>query len=131
MIAKFKKKKKKVGIVVCENFLVDRTRAEELLTHELIHAFDHCRAEVDWSNCEHHACSEIRAASLSGDCRFGNEIRRGNFGFAKHHQECTKRRAALSVAVNPNCDAQKAKEAIEKVFEKCFADTAPFERMPF
>jgi hypothetical protein len=42
--------------------------AELTLTHELVHAYDHCRAYVDWSNCVHHACSEIRAANLSGDC---------------------------------------------------------------
>ena len=39
------------------------------LTHELVHAYDHCRAYVDWSNCVHHACSEVRAANLSGDCK--------------------------------------------------------------
>jgi hypothetical protein len=37
------------------------------LTHELVHAYDHCRARnLDWTNCQHHACSEIRAATLSG-----------------------------------------------------------------
>jgi inner membrane protease ATP23 len=39
------------------------------LTHELVHAYDHCRAYVDWTNCVHHACSEVRAANLSGDCK--------------------------------------------------------------
>jgi len=43
--------------------------AEMTLTHELVHAYDHCRAYVDWSNCVHHACSEVRAANLSGDCK--------------------------------------------------------------
>lgn len=38
------------------------------LTHELVHAYDHCRAKnLDWTNCQHHACSEIRAAALSGE----------------------------------------------------------------
>lgn len=49
--------------------LTELLRAELTLTHELVHAYDHCRAFVDWSNCVHHACSEIRAAHLSGDCR--------------------------------------------------------------
>lgn len=31
------------------------------LTHELLHAYDHCRAaNLNWTNCEHHACSEVR-----------------------------------------------------------------------
>ena len=42
-----------------------------------VHAFDDCRAKVDWSNCVHHACSEIRAANLSGDCSFMQEMMRG------------------------------------------------------
>ena len=30
------------------------------LTHELLHAYDHCRAaNLNWTNCEHHACSEV------------------------------------------------------------------------
>ena len=38
------------------------------LTHELVHAYDHCRAKnLDWTDCQHHACSEIRAAALSGE----------------------------------------------------------------
>lgn len=41
----------------------------QALTHELVHAYDHCRAgNLDWTNCQHHACSEIRAAALSGKC---------------------------------------------------------------
>lgn len=50
--------------------LLRRSRQEEIshaLTHELVHAYDHCRAaSLDWSDCRHHACSEIRAAMLSG-----------------------------------------------------------------
>lgn len=41
------------------------------MRHEMIHAYDHCRAkDLDWNSCRHHACSEIRAAVLSGDCTF-------------------------------------------------------------
>jgi hypothetical protein len=25
----------------------------------LIHAYDQCRAKVDWTDCNHHACSEV------------------------------------------------------------------------
>ena len=33
---------------------------DDVLTHELIHAFDHCRAHVDWGNLDHLACSEVK-----------------------------------------------------------------------
>lgn len=50
--------------------------------HELIHAFDACRAKnLDWDCCEDHACSEVRAAALSGDCDWDMEFRRGNVSF--------------------------------------------------
>ena len=48
------------------------------LTHEYVHAFDHARAHIDWLNLTQHACTEIRAATLSGDCNFGRELDRAN-----------------------------------------------------
>lgn len=44
-------------------------------------------------------------------------------------QTCVKRRAAISVAMNPNCkQPSHAKLAVERVFDTCFADTSPFDR---
>lgn len=100
--------------------------------HELIHAYDHCRAkDLDWTNCEHHACTEIRAASLSGDCDFIMEAKRGNLSLAGQHQKCVRRRAILSVSMNPYCEKDGcAEKAVDAVFSKCFEDTAPFDRRP-
>lgn len=94
------------GIVLCSNHVGTQSHVSTTLVHEAIHAFDQCRAKIDWSNCVHHACSEIRAASLSGDCSFAREVfLRRNFGFAKQFQRCVQRRAEISVGMNPNCDA--------------------------
>jgi hypothetical protein len=41
---------------------------------------------VDWGNCLHHACSEVRAAALSGDCGWLREMSRGNLKFVKQLQ---------------------------------------------
>ena len=69
------------GVVLCENQSLTQSDVNDVITHELIHAYDHCRAKVDWGNCVHHACSEIRAANLSGDCFFSKEVRgRGRAG---------------------------------------------------
>ena len=79
------------GVVLCENQLLDEDMAADTMVHESIHAFDHCRAQVDWEgDCRQHACSEIRAANLSGDCRLLNELARGQVGWhlARHHQVC-------------------------------------------
>ncbi len=32
---------------------------DDVLTHELIHAYDFCRAHVDWNNLDHLACTEV------------------------------------------------------------------------
>lgn len=45
--------------MLCQNRIPDQEWMDRTLAHELIHAFDHCRAKVDWNNCEHHACSEV------------------------------------------------------------------------
>lgn len=94
------------GILLCANHLHTQTHASNTLVHEAVHAFDSCRAKIDWTDCVHHACSEIRAATLSGDCNFAREFfLRRNFALAKQFQKCVRRRAELSVSLNPYCDA--------------------------
>ncbi len=63
----------------------------QVLAHELIHVFDECRANVDWNNLNHHACSEVRAANLSGDCWWKGELMRG-------HLNIKVRRAAWTLS---------------------------------
>ncbi|GFP82768.1 mitochondrial inner membrane protease atp23 [Phtheirospermum japonicum] len=48
------------GIVVCSNRLQIQDEVTQVVIHELIHAYDECRAaNLDWSDCAHHACSEV------------------------------------------------------------------------
>lgn len=121
------------GIKICSNQVVKTGEVEKTMVHELIHAFDHCRFKVDWMNTKHHACSEIRAASLSGECGWWREYKAGNTGItdiAKHHQECVRRRAARSVATHPNVKSkEEAAFLVDAVFDSCFRDTRPFERI--
>lgn len=46
-----------------------------------------------------------------------------------HEQECVRRRAELSLQVNESC-RERAKEVIDKVFARCYTDTAPFDKIP-
>lgn len=118
------------GILLCSNRIFSYQQMEDTLTHELLHSWDHHRFKVDWNNLKHHACSEIRAANLSGDCKFFRELKRGNLGFNKHHQECVRRRAILSVAANYNCKSiQQAESVVNQVFDSCFNDTRPFDEV--
>lgn len=119
------------SILLCSNRIYSRAHLEDTLSHEMVHWFDHCRFLVDWTNLRHHACSEIRAASLSGDCRFMREFTRRQYGFKAQHQTCVKRRAVLSVLANPACnnDRAKAESVVDEVFTSCFGDTRPFDEV--
>ncbi|GMN30499.1 hypothetical protein TIFTF001_002829 [Ficus carica] len=75
------------GIMVCSNHMNLQDDVNQVVIHELIHAYDDCRAaNLDWANCAHHACSEIRAGHLSGDCHYKRELLRGFLKIRSHEQ---------------------------------------------
>ncbi|XP_075867615.1 mitochondrial inner membrane protease ATP23 homolog [Nelusetta ayraudi] len=118
-------------IVLCQNNIHQQSHMTRVVTHELIHAFDHCRAHVDWfNNYRHLACSEIRAANLSGDCAFKSEAARFNFGFKQHQQACVRGRALRSILAVRNISREEAEKIVDEVFDTCFKDHAPFGRIP-
>lgn len=114
-------------IIACENSMQTPDTFESTLVHELVHAYDVCRSKIDFKNCLQHACTEIRASSLSGECALRNELYRGNMVLYKGHQQCTERRAKLSVSMNPHCKSVAA-DAVASAFVKCYADTSPFDQ---
>ncbi|WOL11305.1 hypothetical protein Cni_G20067 [Canna indica] len=119
------------GITICCNQATVQDEIDQVIIHELVHAYDDCRAKnMDWTNCSHHACSEIRANHLSGDCHYKRELLRGFMKIRGHEQECVRRRALKSVQVNPHCSDASAKDAIEAVWDICYNDTSPFDRAP-
>lgn len=71
--------------------MFEKETFENTLVHELIHAYDFCRAKIDFDNCAQHACTEVRAASLSGECGYLHELFRGHSNIANGHQICVKR----------------------------------------
>ncbi|KAF9522899.1 peptidase M76 family-domain-containing protein [Crepidotus variabilis] len=118
------------AVILCGGHFFSKQHMESTIAHELLHLYDHCRFKVDWSNLRHHACSEIRANNLSGDCRFTRELRRGVVAFSKQHQACVRRRAVESVMANPACPNQEtAERAVNEVWESCFNDTRPFDEI--
>jgi len=98
------------GVILCQQHMQNsRSLIEATMVHELVHAYDDCRAHVDWTDLKHHACTEIRAANLSGDCSFSQEFARGNFNLRAQQQKCVRRRAELSVAMNPTSQGTAAR----------------------
>lgn len=118
-----------LGILLCQNRIYSKWHLEDTLTHEMVHAYDHCKFNVDWNNLKHHACSEIRASNLSGECRMMNQIVKNKImKLSKGQQDCVRRRAVLSVRANPNCKSDEmAVKVVNEVFDSCYNDTRPFE----
>lgn len=101
------------------------------MAHELIHAFDVCRVEFDPQDCRQRACSEIRAANLSGDCKWSREAMRGHWQtFKGQHRICVRRRAILSLTGCEACRDQDVERVVDQVFESCISDTEPFIDTP-
>ena len=120
------------GILLCANQMRNRGHMEDTLAHEMVHAYDHLRFKMDAvHNLRHAACTEIRAATLSGECRWGREFfTRGQWGVTQQLQECVRRRAALSVAARPGCrDRKQAEMVVNEVWDSCCRDTRPFDEI--
>ncbi|KAI9815532.1 MAG: Mitochondrial inner membrane protease atp23 [Pycnora praestabilis] len=119
------------GIQICANEMRNQGHFEDTLAHEMVHAYDHLRFKVDWRDLRHAACTEIRASSLSGECRWTREFfTRAQYNITQQHQECVRRRAVLSVMGRPACkDDVQAVKVVNEVWDSCFADTRPFDEI--
>lgn len=119
------------GILLCANQFRNRGHLEDTLAHEMVHAYDYMRFKIDPLDLRHAACMEIRASTLSGECRFGREFfTRAQFGITQQLQECVRRRAAISVANRPACkDDVQAVRVVNEVWDSCFNDTRPFDEI--
>ncbi|EGY14998.1 Mitochondrial inner membrane protease ATP23 like protein [Verticillium longisporum] len=122
------------GILICANEMRDRKHLEDTLAHEMVHAWDHLRWQVDWlgdMELKHAACTEIRASMLSGECRWTREtFTRGNWKLSQGFQDCVRSRAIQSVMNRPRCkDDVQATKVVNQVWDSCFADTRPFDEI--
>ena len=50
-------------MIVCENNTFSQKFMDDVLTHELIHAYDVCRAKYDEENLKHLACTSVSVLS--------------------------------------------------------------------
>lgn len=48
------------GIQICANEMRDQGHLEDTMAHEMVHAYDHLRFKLDWTdNLRHAACTEV------------------------------------------------------------------------
>ncbi|XP_054718162.1 mitochondrial inner membrane protease ATP23 homolog isoform X2 [Uloborus diversus] len=117
-------------IVVCQNTATNKSSVHGALAHEMIHMFDHCRAELDFRDVDHLLCTEIRAANLM-HCSFLSSMVMGTASFIrikKQHQECVKRKALASLMAVRDISEADANAALDRVFSKCYNDLEPLGR---
>uniref|UniRef100_A0A3B4EAJ8 Mitochondrial inner membrane protease ATP23 n=1 Tax=Pygocentrus nattereri TaxID=42514 RepID=A0A3B4EAJ8_PYGNA len=108
----FLRKKHLLQIVLCQNNIHQQAHVNRAVTHELIHAFDHCRALVDWfSNFKRLACSEVRRDAA---------VAVFNLGLKQHHQ-------VKSSCTSPHPLQEKV---VGEEFDSCFSEHTPFGCIP-
>jgi inner membrane protease ATP23 len=115
-------------IVVCQDKQLNKNQVANTIVHELVHAYDFCRSNIEVTNCYQRACTEIRASSLSDECSLSMEALRGNFQLKGGHGSCVQRRAQRSLEVDPIC-REKAAMYVNSVFKECNGDKSPFEHL--
>ncbi|XP_054006307.1 mitochondrial inner membrane protease ATP23 homolog [Hylaeus anthracinus] len=116
-------------IVICQNN-VSKSVVQGVLSHEMIHMFDFCRNNLDLNNIDHLACTEIRAANLC-HCSFMSAWIQGlasPFNIKEAHQNCVKDKAIKSILAVRNVSEDKAREAVQRVFHRCYNDLEPVGR---
>lgn len=120
---------------ICGNLIWNPFELRRVLTHELVHAFDFARAEIDPANAQHVACTEVRAWNLAGECELwvkwfdylGSDPLSLNLHSAK--QRCIRAGAMASMEANSTI-RDDAGAAIDAVWDKCFKDHWPFSTQP-
>ncbi|KAI8816720.1 peptidase M76 family-domain-containing protein [Fimicolochytrium jonesii] len=122
-----------IGIALCADRRIPPRRFNDALAHELIHAYDYCTRNIDFEDPKQHACAEIRAASLSGDCEWDREWARKRYlaiPFRKGaFESCVRRRAALAVMYNREVgDVGKAFQVVKEMYDICVQDVQPFTK---
>ncbi|KAL8577239.1 hypothetical protein ACOMHN_034265 [Nucella lapillus] len=119
-------------VVICQNNVTKRSTCCNVLAHEFIHAFDSCRAKVDFEDLRHLACTEIRAANLM-HCSFMAAFASGDaspLNVKQRHAQCVKSKALQSVLMVRNVPVEKAMMIVDSVFDKCYNDLEPVGRRP-
>ncbi|KAF4701858.1 hypothetical protein FOZ63_027492 [Perkinsus olseni] len=120
---------------MCGNHFWNPFQFRRILAHELVHAFDFARAKIDTENVDHVACTEVRAANLSGECElwtkwtdYIGDDPLGNHMWSRK-QRCVKDAALRSLTAHGG-NEKEAKDSIERVWSRCSKDHWPFTTDP-
>ncbi|OQS07971.1 metalloprotease family M76 [Thraustotheca clavata] len=120
------------AIVLCANRLRTQEDVDEVIVHELIHAYDYTVRNMDLTKPDILACSEVRSAresecyqKVDHFCKTNSTISAFQKGCEWWTHKCVKDNAiqATSSMLSP----EEAKAQVNNVFPKCYVDHAPFQ----
>lgn len=112
-------------IIICANNVVDK-EFTQVVTRQVVSAYDDARADIDPKNPSHIACTTVRGVNLSGEC-----LSHKSFNFFNKYTRyisCVKEKATKEMMKNKNLKmtAEAADEEIHEVWDTCFNDYEPF-----
>ena len=116
-------------VFICANNCNNSGYVHGALVRGLLQMFDRCAAKVDFKNVDHLACMEVRKANLAS-CNFMNYWSRtdANLAIKQEHSNCVFNTALESLIKTKFVDRDVAKEAVDRVFDKCYRDLEPVGR---
>ena len=107
-------------IVLCSNRL-KTSEVEEVVTHELVHAFDYTYSRCNFDSCEGLAYSEVRAAR-EAECANTSAF---PFQLSWFKSQCIRYHASRSTSsLFPSLEAAKC---VDTVLSAAMSDLAPFD----
>ena len=102
------------SVTMCENRLRSQTAFNQTLKHEMIHAVDYCKRDMNFIDCDMLACSEIRAATHAECENFPNFL---NFNFGPKFS-CVVETAKRATTAG-HCK-EEGEDCVDKMMDKCF-----------
>ena len=103
-------------IVLCADKIKTRQEFETVLTHELMHMFDHCSWNANFRSEEELTCSELRASAV-GECV--PRRRKLQQPSMAEHEKCAKLHAIKNMQGYGH-SKQKSEELVRNAFHKCY-----------
>uniref|UniRef100_A0A1I8JNT6 Mitochondrial inner membrane protease ATP23 n=1 Tax=Macrostomum lignano TaxID=282301 RepID=A0A1I8JNT6_9PLAT len=101
------------------------------LRHELVHAFDACRAVADFdSSLDQLACTEVSKEFFKSRFRAYNLAEPASWQKPAGWSRPTGPRAAVRQRRVDSVLTAEAETAVNRVFDRCYADLEPFGRRP-
>ena len=118
-------------IIFCSNRLRNTKDMEDVFVHEMVHAVDYCTRDMDITQCEALACSEIRAAR-EAEC-LSSIVPKWNgekINVPWPVQMFTKEGCVMSnatTATQAMFPGDVGAACVKKMFDQCYRDTVPFD----